>query len=235
MTDYMWNTIMTSLPELVAAGIKFTIPLAIISFAFGLVIAVITALIKLARPRGNALVKGAWSVLVAIAYFYVWLFRSTPLLVQLFIIFFGLPNLGVQMPAFTAAVITFSLNTGAYASENIRGALLSIPQDQWEAAETLGFTQSQTLFKIIFPQAIRIALPTLSNEFIGLVKDTSLASSITILEMFTVSQQITAKNYEPLLMYCLVAALYAILCSILSILQHYLEKRTNRYIKRGEN
>ena len=231
----MWQTISESLPQLIAAGIKFTIPLAIISFIFGLILAVITALIKLARTKGNVVVKALWGVLDAIAYFYVWLFRSTPLLVQLFIIFFGLPNVGIQIPAFTAAVITFSLNTGAYASENIRAALLSIPQDQWEAAATLGFNGRQTLFKIIFPQAIRIALPTLSNEFIGLVKDTSLASSITILEMFTVSQEITAKNYQPLLMYCLVAALYAVVCFLLSILQHYMEKHANRYIKRGES
>lgn len=231
----MWQTISDSLPQLIAAGIKFTIPLAIISFIFGLILAVITALIKLARPKGNIVVKVVWGILDAIAYFYVWLFRSTPLLVQLFIIFFGLPNIGIQIPAFTAAVVTFSLNTGAYASENIRAALLSIPDDQWEAAATLGFNTRQTLFKIIFPQAIRIALPTLSNEFIGLVKDTSLASSITILEMFTVSQEITAKNYQPLLMYCLVAALYAVVCSLLSILQHYLEKHANRYVKRGES
>ncbi len=231
----MWQTITSSLPELIAAGVKFTIPLALISFAFGLILAVITAVIKLTNPSGNLFIKSIWKVIQAIAYFYVWIFRSTPLLVQLFIIFFGLPSVGLEIPAFTAAVITFSLNTGAYASENIRAALLSIPRDQWEAAYTLGFNNRQTLFKIIFPQAIRIALPPLSNEFIGLIKDTSLASSITILEMFTVSQQIAAKNYQPLLMYCIVAVLYAILCSLLSLLQRYLEKRANRYIKRGDN
>lgn len=231
----MWQTITSSLPELIAAGIKFTIPLALLSFAFGLILAIITALIRLIRPNSNPLVNIMTFFFQGIAYFYVWLFRSTPLLVQLFIIFYGLPNAGIEIPAFTAAVITFSLNTGAYASENIRAALLSIPQDQWEAAYTLGFSTPQILFKIIFPQAFRIALPPLSNEFIGLIKDTSLASSITILEMFTVSQQITAKNYQPLLMYCIVAALYAVICTVLSVLQHYLEKRANRYVKRGDN
>lgn len=214
--------------------VQYTIPLAIIAFIFGLILAVLTALIKFIEPSENKAIKYPWLVLRAIANFYVWVFRSTPLLVQLFIIFFGLPNIGVQLDPFIAAVIGFSLNTGAYASETIRSALLSVPQDQWDAAFTLGFSTKQTLMKIILPQAVRIALPPLSNSFISLVKDTSLASSITILEMFQVSQQITAKNFQPLLMYTLAAALYAIICSLLTWLQHYLEKRTSRYVKGSE-
>ncbi|APX72234.1 amino acid ABC transporter permease [Companilactobacillus allii] len=231
----MWHIIISSLPEMIGAMLQFTIPLAIISFIFGLILAVLTALIKFIQPSENKALKYPWLVLRAIANFYVWLFRSTPLLVQLFIIFFGLPSVGIQLPAFIAAVIGFSLNTGAYASETIRSALLSVPQDQWDAAYTLNFTTRQTLMKIVLPQAVRIALPPLSNSFIGLVKDTSLASSITILEMFQVSQQITAKNYQPLLMYTLAAALYAIVCSLLSWLQHYLERRTSKYVKGGQN
>lgn len=230
----MWHIIITSLPEMIGAMLQFTIPLAIISFILGLILAVLTALIKFIEPSENKAIRYPWMVLRAIASFYVWLFRSTPLLVQLFIIFFGLPSIGVQIPAFTAAVIGFSLNTGAYASETIRSALLSVPQDQWDAAFTLNFTTRQTLMKIILPQAVRIALPPLSNSFISLVKDTSLASSITILEMFQVSQQITAKNYQPLLMYSLAAALYAIICTLLSWLQHYLERRTSKYVKGSE-
>ncbi|WP_334330080.1 amino acid ABC transporter permease [Companilactobacillus sp. HBUAS59699] len=231
----MWHTIVSSLPEMIGAMLQFTIPLAIISFIFGLILAVLTALIKFIEPSENKALRYPWLVLRAIANFYVWLFRSTPLLVQLFIIFFGLPSVGIQLPAFLAAVIGFSLNTGAYASETIRSALLSVPQDQWDAAYTLNFTTRQTLMKIVLPQAVRIALPPLSNSFIGLVKDTSLASSITILEMFQVSQQITAKNYQPLLMYSLAAALYAIVCTLLSWLQHYLERRTSKYVKGGQN
>lgn len=231
----MWHIIVSSLPEMIGAMLQFTIPLAIISFIFGLILAVLTALIKFIEPSENKVLRYPWLVLRAIANFYVWLFRSTPLLVQLFIIFFGLPSVGIQLPAFLAAVIGFSLNTGAYASETIRSALLSVPQDQWDAAFTLNFTTRQTLMKIVLPQAVRIALPPLSNSFIGLVKDTSLASSITILEMFQVSQQITAKNYQPLLMYSLAAALYAIVCTLLSWLQHYLERRTSKYVKGGQN
>ena len=189
----MWDIIKSSTPEIFWAGIKYTIPIAIISFVIGLVIAVITALIRISKPQGKS--KAVWAVVRAVFSFYVWLFRSTPLLVQLFIVFFGLPNVGIQFNAWTAGIITFSLNTGAYASETIRGALLSIPDSQWDAAYSIGMTYRQVLFRIVFPQALRVALPPLSNSFIGLVKDTSLASSITIVEMFMVSQQIASNNY----------------------------------------
>lgn len=231
----MWDIVISALPKLLEAMIKYTIPLTLLSFFFGIIIALIVALIKFLNPKVNGIVSILWKGLRLFASFYVWIFRSTPLLVQLFIIFFGLPAIGVKLPAFTAAVIGFSLNTGAYASETIRSALLSVNKDQWDAAYTLGFSTPQTLWKIVMPQAFRIVLPPLSNEFIGLVKDTSLASTITIAEMFQISQQYAAQNYEPLLMYIEVAILYAILCTILSVLQHYLEKKSSRYMKGDEN
>lgn len=231
----MWDIVISALPKLLEAMVKYTIPLALLSFTFGIIIAVIVALIKFLNPKFSGIVSILWKLLRLLASFYVWVFRSTPLLVQLFIIFFGLPAIGVKLPAFTAAVIGFSLNTGAYASETIRSALLSVNKDQWDAAYTLGFSTPKTLWKIIMPQAFRIVLPPLSNEFIGLVKDTSLASTITIAEMFQISQQYAAQNYEPLLMYVEVAALYAMLCTILSVLQRYLEKKSSRYMKGDEN
>lgn len=228
----MWEIIKTSLPQLLAAGFKYTIPLAIISFFFGLIIALVTALIRLSRQRG------AFMILKWIASFYVWLFRSTPLLVQLFIVFFGLPYLrikgvlphGIKLEPFTAGIITFSLNTGAYASETIRAAISSVPTGQWEAGAAIGMTRLQILWRIILPQALRVALPPLSNSFISLVKDTSLAASITIMEMFAVSQQIAAENYQPLLMYTLVAMGYAVFTTILSYFQGYLERVVDRQV-----
>lgn len=228
----MWEIIKTSLPQLLAAGFKYTIPLAIISFFFGLIIALVTALIRLSRQRG------AFMILKWIASFYVWLFRSTPLLVQLFIVFFGLPYLrikgvlphGIKLEPFTAGIITFSLNTGAYASETIRAAISSVPTGQWEAGAAIGMTRLQILWRIILPQALRVALPPLSNSFISLVKDTSLAASITIMEMFAVSQQIAAENYQPLLMYTLVAMVYAAFTTILSYFQGYLERIVDRQV-----
>ena len=228
----MWEIIKTSLPQLLAAGFKYTIPLAIISFFFGLIVALVTALIRLSRQRG------AFMILKWIASFYVWLFRSTPLLVQLFIVFFGLPYLrikgllphGIKLEPFTAGIITFSLNTGAYASETIRAAISSVPTGQWEAGAAIGMTRLQILWRIILPQALRVALPPLSNSFISLVKDTSLAASITIMEMFAVSQQIAAENYQPLLMYTLVAMVYAVFTTILSYFQGYLERVVDRQV-----
>ncbi|MGR3741471.1 amino acid ABC transporter permease [Companilactobacillus sp. DQM5] len=226
----MGNIIITSLPPMIIAMLKFTIPLALISFFIGLILAIVTALINFLTSKKSNLF---WKILQLISKFYIWIFRSTPLLVQLFIIFFGLPNIGIELNPFVAAVIGFSLNTGAYTSEIIRSALMSVPKDQWDASFTLGFSMYTTLKKIILPQAFRIALPPLFNSFIGLVKDTSLASSITILEMFQVSQQIAAKNFEPLLMYSLAAGLYAIICTLLTLLQRYLEKHSSIYIKGG--
>lgn len=229
----MWKIIESSVPQMLAAGFKYTIPLAIISFFFGLILALITALVRLTRK------KGPFRIIKWIFSFYVWLFRSTPLLVQLFIVFFGLPYLkikgifpnGIKLEPFTAGIITFSLNTGAYASETIRAAISSVPKGQWDAGFAMGMSKLKTLWRIILPQAFRVALPPLSNSFISLVKDTSLAASITIMEMFAVSQQLAAENYQPLLMYSLVALIYAAFTTVLTFLQKYLEHITDRYVK----
>ncbi|MBZ2406484.1 amino acid ABC transporter permease [Liquorilactobacillus hordei] len=223
----MWEIISKALPQILEAGFKYTVPLTLISFFLGIILALVTALIRLSRR------KGFFLIIKLVFRFYVWLFRSTPLLVQLFIVYFGLPYLkikgiapeGIKLDAFIAGIITFSLNTGAYASETIRAAISSVPKGQWEAAFSIGMTRNQTLKRIILPQALRVSVPPLANSFIGLVKDTSLAASITIVEMFEVSQQIAAENYQPLLMYSLVAAVYAIFCTILSWGQGKLEDR----------
>lgn len=227
----MWKVISTSLPQLLEAGFKYTLPIAIISFGIGLALALIVALVRINQRRGF------FSILRWIASFYVWLFRSTPLLVQLFIVYFGLPYLiipgllpnGIKLDPYLAGIITFSLNTGAYCAETVRAALLSVPTGQWEAAYAIGMKRGLALRRIIIPQAVRTALPPLSNSFIGLVKDTSLAASITIIEMFQVSQQIAATNYQPLLMYSLVALIYAFFCTILSWIQGRLERKFSAY------
>ena len=228
----MWKIVADAVPQMAAAGIKYTISIALVSFAIGLIIALITALTRISVR------KGFWITFAkGFASFYVWLFRSTPLLVQLFIVFFGLPSLiipgifphGIKLDPVVAGIITFSLNTGAYCSETIRAALLSIDHGQWEAAYSVGLPRRLVLHEIIIPQALRTAVPPLSNSFISLVKDTSLAASITIVEMFQVSQQIAAENYQPLLMYSLVALLYAVVCTVLTWGQRYLEKVTSRY------
>ena len=209
------DIIQSSALPLFWALLKMTIPLTLISFALGMVLALITALARISKNR----------ILNGIFFLYVWVFRGTPLLVQLFIVFFGLPSVGIQMDALTAAILTFSLNTGAYASENIRSALLAIPQGQYESAASLGMSRWQILYRIIAPQAFKIALPPLSNNFVSLVKDTSLAASITIVEIFMTAQRIAARTYEPLLLYCMVAVYYLVFCTFLNYLQSVLEKR----------
>lgn len=202
------------------AGLMYTIPLSLISFIIALVIAVIAALMKLSHIK----------VLNIIAGLYIWIFRGTPLLVQLFIVFYGLPYAGIEMTPWVAAIATFALNTGAYAAESIRASVLAIPKGQWEAAESLGMSYWQMLFRIIAPQTFRISLPPITNDFIDLVKGTSLAASITIAEMLMVGQQITARTYEPLAVYLVVAAVYLLFVTALTYVQSILEKKASRYV-----
>jgi cystine transport system permease protein len=212
----------SSLLPLVKGALYYTIPLTLISFSIGLVLAIFTALARISGIKP----------LEMIARVYVSAIRGTPLLVQLFIIFYGLPNIGITIDSFPAAIIGFSLNVGAYASEIIRAAILSIPKGQWEAAYSLGMSYSQALKRIIFPQAARVSIPPLSNTFISLVKDTSLASSILVAEMFRKAQEIASTNYEFLLLYTETALLYWVICFVLSIIQGRIEERLNRYIAR---
>jgi L-cystine transport system permease protein len=201
-------------------GIEVTVPLTLISFVLGLILAVLTALARLS----------GFAPLVAIARFYVWVIRGTPLLVQLFIIFYGLYQIGVTIPAFPSAVIGFTLSVGAYNSEIIRAAILSIPKGQWEAAESLGMTRWQAMRRIIIPQATRVAIPPLGNSFISLVKDTSLAAVITVTELFHEAQADAAVTYSPLVMYCEAAFIYLIFSTVLSTLQSRIEKRLDRFV-----
>ena len=150
--------------------------------------------------------------------FYVWIFRGTPLLVQLFLIFYGLPSVGILLDAFPAALIGFTLNVGAYTSEIIRAVIASVPKGQWEAAYSIGMTWSQAMRRTILPQAARVAVPPLSNTFISLVKDTSLAAAITVPELFQAAQRIVATTYEPLILYIEAALIYLVLSSVLSAL-----------------
>lgn len=200
---------------ILSAGFTYTIPLTLVSFAIGLILAVIVALVRIANLRFFA----------KIAAFYVWIVRGTPLLVQIFIIFYGLPSAGIVLDPLAAAVIAFSLNVGAYSSETVRAAILSISKGQWEAGYSLGMTYFQALRRVVIPQAAKVSVPPLFNSFIGLVKDTSLAANITVTEMFMVTQRVAAATYEPLALYCEVAFIYLIFCTVLSKVQELAEKK----------
>ena len=195
-------------------GLIYSIPLTLVSFAIGMVIAILSALLIINRvPLLSQLMR-----------FYVWIFRGTPLLVQLFIVYWGICN-PMKISNLVACVIALSLNVGAYASETIRAAILSIDKGQWEAGYSIGMTYQQTFWRIIVPQAAKTSVPPLFNTFISLVKDTSLASNIMIAEMFRKAQEFAASSLKYLLIYTEAALIYLMFCTLLNGLQMMCEKR----------
>ncbi len=215
-----WQLILHSLVPLAKATITKTIPLTIISFVIGIVIALAVAL---ARLSTNV-------ILTNVARFYISVIRGTPLLVQLFIVFYALPELGVKIDPWPAAIIAFSLNVGGYAAEVIRSSIQSIPKGQWEAAETIGLNYVGALRRIILPQATRVAVPPLSNTLISLLKDTSLASTILVTELLRQAQIIAAPKFEFLALYLTAAVYYWVVCLVLSFGQNRVERRLERYV-----
>lgn len=215
MNERLFDLLISSFGEIFIQGIKVTIPLTIISFLLAMIIALITAIVQVANIK----------VFKQLARFYVWIIRGTPLLVQLFVIFYGLPSLGIVLDAFPSAILVFSFNTGAYASETIRAAIEAVPKGQMEAGYCVGMNYIQIMRRIILPQALKTAFPPLSNSLIGLLKDTSLAASITIYDMFLASQRIAARTYETFALYLEVAVIYLIFCTVLTKLQMLYEKK----------
>ncbi|MCD9200000.1 ABC transporter substrate-binding protein/permease [Aeromicrobium wangtongii] len=199
-----------------------TIPITIISFALGLVLAVAAALANISGSR----------ILSAIARVYISVIRGTPLLVQLFIVFYGLPELGLDLPPWPSAVLALSLNVGGYAAEIVRSAILSVPKGQFEAAATIGMGYWQALRRIVFPQAARTAVPPLSNTLISLLKDTSLLSVVLVTELFREAQiaASAAQTFFPL--YLTAALYYWVVCALLAAGQRRIETRLDRFVAR---
>ena len=210
MNERLWGILVDSFPKLLGYGIRVTIPLTILSFALALAIATIVALVQYAHIRG----------LQQICRFYIWLIRGTPLLVQLYLVFYGLPSAGIVLDAFPAAVLVFGFNEGAYMAESIRGALESVSYGQMEAGYCVG---------VVLPQAMRPAFPALRNSLILMLKGTSLAATITVMEMFRQAQVINGRVYESLGLYSEVAIIYLAFCSILTWLQHIGERKLATY------
>lgn len=219
MGERLIEILLDSFWKILLPGLTMTIPLTAIAFTFALIIAVLAALVQYANVRG----------LKQLARIYIWIFRGTPLLVQLFVIFYGLPGVGILIDPFPAAVIVFSLNEGAYCAETIRAALESVPIGQLEAGYCVGMSYMQIMRRILLPQAMRTAFPPLSNSLIAMVKDTSLAANITVTEMFMVTQRIVARTYEPLALYIEVGFIYLLFSTGLTLLQRIGEKKLNMY------
>jgi cystine transport system permease protein len=208
------SLLLQSLPVLVQ-GALLTIKFAILSMIFGLIGGAVLALMGISHSRP----------LNWIARVYVSVMRGTPLLVQIFVIYYGLPSFGISLDPTPAGVIALSANVAAYLSESMRGAILGIHQGQWLASYSLGLSRRQTLRYVIAPQALRIAVPSLSNSLISLIKDTSLVSVITVTELLRSAQEMIASTYQPLPLYLAAAAVYWVLCQVLEWAQRWYERR----------
>lgn len=204
-------------------GLKITVIVSLISILIGTVIGFLTCLMKMSK---NPILK-------VIANIYIWIIRATPMMVQAFVIYFGFPQLiqtfvpGFRIVAFTAALITLSLNAGAYMAEIFRGAINAVPKGQIEASRSLGVNESKTMMKIVLPQALKIAIPSLVNQFIITVKDTSILSVIGLADLVNKAKVYVGSSYQFFATYILVAVYYIVFISILMVISNYVERKFN--------
>ncbi len=217
-----WAIIVKYFPILSEAAL-LTLYISVISLVLGLIFGLAAALARLSSNR----------VLVGIASFYIWLIRSTPLLVQLFLIYYGLPQFGLELSPFVSGVLGLALNVGAYNAETIRAGIQSISHGQTEAALSIGMTHAQAMRRIILPQAVRNIIPPLGNNFIILIKDTSLVSTITLVELTMKTQQLVGTTYKPFELYLAATILYAILTSATALALRAVEKRMHLKTQRS--
>lgn len=196
-------------------GTGYTLMFAVVSMLLGLPLA---ALITLARVLRVAVLRQVVAV-------YVSAMRGTPLLVQVFIVYYGLPSIGIEFSPITAGILTLTLNVAAYMSETLRGAIGAVEQGQWLAGTSLGLNQAQTLRFIVGPQALRAAVPSLSNSLISLIKDTSLVSVIAVTELMLATKELISTTFQPFPLYLAAAAIYWLLSFSFEQAQRWMEKR----------
>lgn len=208
-----------SLPFLLQ-GVPMTLLLAIMGMGLGLILGFFFALARRSKRRTMQ-----WP-----ARTYISFMRGTPMIVFLFLLYFGLPVIGINLSAFTAAFLAFGLNSAAYIAEVNRAAINSIDEGQWESAKALNLSYWSTMRLIILPQAIRVAVPPLTNVFLSIVKGTSLAAMITVPELFQKAQIVAGRTFDSMTMYILVALIYWPICAAISYLQNYLEAKYSEYI-----
>jgi polar amino acid transport system permease protein len=206
--------ILSVIPDLVG-GLWTTLQISVASFALGMALAVILLPLRVFAPP----------LLSIFARGYVELFRGTPLLVQLLLIYFGLPSLGIKLDAYTACVLAIGLNSAAYQSEILRSAVKSIPELQFLAAESLGFSTVQTYRYVVLPQALRVAVPALVNEVVTLIKESSLASVLGVVELTRRGEYLVAYTFRALEVYAAVALIYFAVCGLASQAAKHLEAK----------
>lgn len=215
----------------VLKGVGLTLFLAVISQLTGSVIGLFLALVKdprfviTASPPFDRIIKGLLLPLRAFADFYIWLFRGTPLLVQIVIIYNVFPFFHLTVDSFTAAFLALSLNEGAYMAEIVRAGISSVDSGQLEAAKSLGMTYGQAMRRIVLPQAFRVIIPPLGNEFNSMMKNTSLAAVISLLELFGTVEQFAAAIFASLELFFVACVWYLLLTTLWSLVQRWLERR----------
>lgn len=219
MSERVLQIVRDAFPQLIEKFFTMTIPLTVLSFALALTIAVGVAMIQYAHVRG----------LQRLCRIYIWIVRCTPLLVQLYLVYYGLPSVGIYLNAFPTVVLVFGINEGAYLAETMRASLEAVPAGQMEAGYCVGMSYFQIMRQVVLPQAFRTAFPSLFNSIISMVKETSLASTITVTEMFRQAIVINGRVYETLALYTEVALIYLAFCSLLTVAQHWGEKKLSSY------
>jgi L-cystine transport system permease protein len=213
-----WLALLQEAAPVMLKGAGYTLAFAIASMAGGLLIGFPVAVLRILPWRALA-----WPAAV-----YVSLMRGTPLLVQLFVIYYGLPGIGIEFTPVAAGILALSLNAGAYLSESLRGAITAVPRGQWWASYSLGLGYGATLLHVVLPQALRVAAPAMSNSLISLIKDTSLVSVITMTELMLSTKEVIATTFQPLPLYMAAAAIYWVMSLAFEALQRHAERRLNR-------
>ncbi|GFI35849.1 L-cystine transport system permease protein YecS [Lachnospiraceae bacterium] len=211
-------TILVPYASLLPAALKITIEIGVAGFMLGTLISIIV---------GSCRSKKLPSIIQFILSIYVEVFRGTPLLVQLFFVYYGLPSLGIKLDPIVAAIVTMGLNSGSYLSENVRAAILAVDKGQYEAAHMLGYNSFQTNIHIVLPQAMRIAIPSFMNGFSSIIKETSIVSVLPVVELTKLGNQVYAKTYHPFEIYILLGIIYFVLTYSLTFFAKWLERRAS--------
>lgn len=212
------NVLKGMLP-IIAKGSIVTIELTVFSLIIGSILGIIIALLKLVNNK----------VIFTIASLYTWLFRGTPMILQLFVLYYGLPGIGIKFTPFQAAILGLSLNSGAYMAEIIRGGILSVDKGQFEACKALGFTYFNTMRRVILPQTVRIIIPSIGNEFITLLKDTSIVSTIAMVEIMRSAQMLYSSSFKPMEAFFIAGCLYLFLTTVFTTAFSIYEKKLTMY------
>lgn len=209
-----YSVVIDQLPYLIKAS-GVTLYISLLTLLLGVVIGIVTALCRLSK----------FKILSSIAFLYTWIIRGTPLMVQLFILYFGLPSMGIKLSSMTAGILGMAVNTGAYAAEIFRSGIEAVDPGQREAAKALGMPYHLEMIRVVGPQAAKICILPLVNQFIITVKNSSMVSLVTITELFRAGEQIIYATFRHFEVYTVIALLYLIMTSCLMLLASYIKRK----------